>query len=207
MKLLLFVVLGLLAISHFMPDEEVAEEAPIINTPSTEVNKVDEKIETQTPVENNDIYMTKTNYLGGENEIELAVNPNAIDPTYDQAIEFIRADRTDRNKYIPNKYICGDFAMDVQHNAEVAGYNCAWVYVEFKDGRSHACNAFNTIDRGLVFVDCTRCRGEGPTNQDCLVHVINGEEYTRELIKESNYETKPMGIVKSHEIIWHGSAW
>lgn len=199
MKFRWYLVIGYVILCNIVPGDDVTEE-PM-------VDMVEEPIIEETPIDDS-VYMSRIDYCGGDGKtIKLATNPESIDPTYEQAIEFIRADRTDRNDYIPNQYICGDFAADVQYNAEVAGYQCAWVYIEFKDGPSHACNAFNTTDRGLVFIDCTRGMGDGPTNQDCIVHVANGEEYTQQFIKSADYEPLPMGVVENHEIIWDGGWW
>ncbi len=91
--------------------------------------------------------------------IELINNPAATDPTYEELIAFIKEDPTDKHLYSQN-YVCSDFAESVHNNAEAAGIRAAWVAIELM-GRDegHACNAFETTDRGLVYIDCT---GEEP---------------------------------------------
>jgi len=76
-------------------------------------------------------------------------------------MNFLVADKTDREDYSLFSYPCGAFAEEVHNNAEAAGIRAAWVAVDFEDGsEEHALNAFNTIDKGLIYVDCT---GDDPS--------------------------------------------
>lgn len=106
------------------------------------------------------IYENGALQVGGDGEpIELINNPDATDPTYAELIAFIKADITDESLYT-NSYVCSDFTEAVHNNAEAAGIRAAWVGIDFDgDEESHACNAFETTDLGLVFIDCT---GENP---------------------------------------------
>ena len=97
---------------------------------------------------------------GGDGEpIELINNTDATNPTYAQLVAFIAADSTDTNNFLeggPRDYVCSDFAEDVHNNAEAAGIRVAWVGIDLVgEDEGHACNAFETIDKGLVYVDCT----------------------------------------------------
>jgi hypothetical protein len=51
--------------------------------------------------------------------------------------------------------MCGSFAETLHNNAEQEGIRAAWVAIDFEDGETHALNAFDTTDEGIVFVDCT----------------------------------------------------
>ncbi len=85
--------------------------------------------------------------------------------------------------------VCADFAEDVHNNAEAKGIRAAWVGIEFREaGDGHALNAFETTDRGLVYVDCTGTSvGERfrqslevsfkPMSQDKIAYVEIGKEY------------------------------
>jgi len=75
------------------------------------------------------------------------------DPTYRQMMDFIEKDKTEREQYIEDEYICQDFAMDVCNNAEEEGIRCAYVTILFPDGKGHAIVAFNTIDKGLIYIE------------------------------------------------------
>lgn len=74
------------------------------------------------------------------------------DPTYKQAIKFLKEDDTDESEFVEDTYICSHFARDVSNNAEAEGLRCAYVGLIYPEG-GHAIIAFNTIDEGLVFFD------------------------------------------------------
>lgn len=74
------------------------------------------------------------------------------DPTYQEALQFIKSDQTDKNLYRKREYTCANFATDFRNNALKAGYRCGYVLVFFVDC-SHALNCFNTTDKGFVFVE------------------------------------------------------
>jgi hypothetical protein len=89
-------------------------------------------------------------------QVNLINNPSATDPTWQQLVTFIRSDGTDEKIYGEYSFACGAFAEEVHNNAEAAGIKAAWVAVDFGDlSWGHACNAFQTRDKGLVFIDCT----------------------------------------------------
>jgi len=113
------------------------------------------------------IYENGVIQVGGDGKpIELIDNPDATNPTYAELVAFIKEDSTNELTYIVvegngtagpiRTYICSDFAETVHNNAEEAGIRAAWVSIYF-DGvdEGHALNAFETTDRGLVYVDCT----------------------------------------------------
>ena len=75
-----------------------------------------------------------------------------MDPTYQDMREFLERDRTDEQKYVKDVYECRHFATDVCNNAERAGIRCAFVSICFPEG-GHALVAFNTVDRGLIFIE------------------------------------------------------
>jgi hypothetical protein len=98
--------------------------------------------------------------VGGDGKpIMLVDNPAATDPTYAELVAFIQQDTTDANDYLVHPligYVCADFAEDVHNNAEAAGIRAASVSVDFEGSEEgHALNAFDTIDMGLVYIDCT----------------------------------------------------
>ena len=106
------------------------------------------------------IYESDDILVGGDGEpIGLINNPNATNPTYAELKAFVEEDTTDTNDYLEHPrigYVCADFAEDVHNNAEAAGIRAASVSVDFEEGgEGHALNAFDTIDRGLVYIDCT----------------------------------------------------
>jgi hypothetical protein len=139
--------------------------------------------------------------VGGDGEpIMLIDNPDAVNPTYAELAVFIERDITDTNDYLIDPligYVCADFAEDVHNNAEAAGIRAASVSVDFDGGgEGHALNAFDTIDKGLVYIDCTgqsfsdkldshlEYTGEGyefvsdnPESWDAVAYIEVGKEY------------------------------
>lgn len=135
-------------------------------------------------------------YVGADgHKIELINNINATDPSYAQLITFIRADHTDRKEYDYDNFTCGDYAEQVHNNAEVAGIKAGWVSIGFSDStEGHACNAFNTTDRGMVFIDCTEA--------DKKVIIVEGQDYIPDPLFRNNVYYESTGIVDSYNVWW-----
>jgi len=76
---------------------------------------------------------------------------NIKDPTYQETLQFIRSDQTDKNQY-NQSYTCINFAKDFINNALNEGYRCGYVTIQFPK-TSHAIVCFNTSDNGLVFIE------------------------------------------------------
>lgn len=77
---------------------------------------------------------------------------NLRDPRYDELMRFLEEDKTNENEYVEGKYTCTNFAADLNKNAEDEGFRAAYVYIEYLDG-AHAIAAFETVDKGLVFIE------------------------------------------------------
>jgi hypothetical protein len=136
-------------------------------------------------------------------QISLINNNSATNPTYNQLISFIKKDKTDEKIYKPGKFTCGDFAEIVHNNAEKAGIKSAWVTISFKNvGRGHVCNAFNTKDKGLVYIDCTGSYPHKPGNWDTIVKLQDGKSYRPTSLFRSGFTYYSMRIVKSHKLYW-----
>jgi hypothetical protein len=91
---------------------------------------------------------------------------NVRDPTYQEALQFISSDQTDKNQY-NQSYTCISFANDFVNNALNEGYRCGFVVIDFPES-CHAIVCFNTSDKGLIFV-------EPQTGQ--LVTLTTGQPY------------------------------
>lgn len=146
-------------------------------------------------------HIGNTYMVGGDGKLISLVNyNNAANPTYAKVVAFIKADTTDQNLYT-SKYVCSDFAEDVHNNAERAGIKTAWVTIAFTSGAGHACNAFQTSDKGLVFIDCTG----SPTQKgsfDKAVSLTVGKPLTPTSLYAPYYKWSTMGTVKSYKIYW-----
>ncbi|GEM_PF-927579 len=115
--------------------------------------------------------------------------------------------------------ICADFTERLHNEAEMAGIRCAYVSLEMigytdpynlgiESDAGHACNAFETIDRGLVYIDCTGISDSyGPVNNDMIVDIETGEQYDPQFLFPSGGWYIPsgvMGTVTSIFITWDG---
>ena len=142
-------------------------------------------------------------YPPPEDEIDLDRLKNIIDGTAEPS---------------PPK-ICADFAERLHNEAEMAGIRCAYVSLELTgytdpynsgigSNTGHACNAFQTTDRGLVYIDCTGILDSyGPDKNDTIVDIQVGEQYNPEYLFPSGGWYIPsgaMGTVSDVFVTWDG---
>ncbi|BBL64202.1 MULTISPECIES: hypothetical protein [Methanosarcina] len=138
-------------------------------------------------------------------EITISEYRDAADPDFNTLIMFLSEDATEDKDYVYPVYTCGDFASRLHDSAEKRGIRCGIVGVKFKTAyeenrseilnngshylpayssydacRGHAFNAFNTTDRGIVYVDSTGITVEekemGNKPYDMIVYAREGEE-------------------------------
>jgi len=95
-------------------------------------------------------------------------------PTFQELRDFILRDRVNRNEFVLNLYECRHFATDVNNNAEAKGLRCAFVLLCFDRGQ-HAVVAFDTTDRGLVYIE---------PQTDAAIHPEVGGKYQGKEIRE-----------------------
>jgi uncharacterized repeat protein (TIGR01451 family) len=168
-----------------------------------------------------------SHYVGADgHKITLINNESAVNPTYKQLIEFIKKDKTNEIPYNNTSFVCSDAAERVHNDAETAGFRCAWVSIDFINQCAtinpvtkaivvgHACNLFNTTDKGLIGIDCTS--GSYPTYIDAgislsmwdnEVSLVTGEEYTPILLysfpgSDKLKQFTPMGKIADIYIFW-----
>ncbi len=140
--------------------------------------------------------------------ISLRNNDAAVDPTLAEVRSFMREDITDQNDYITDVYMCGDFANDVHNNAEQAGIRTGWVAIllEAEDGSTsyHDCNVFNTIDEGIIFIDCTgQQAGERtPPRSDRIVNVRLDSIYKPRFLFAPRWRAGSLGIIRDIQVYW-----
>jgi len=95
-------------------------------------------------------------------------------PNFQELRDFILRDPTSRNKFALNKYECRHFATEVNNNAEAEGLRAAFVLLGYERGQ-HAVVAFDTTDRGMVYIE---------PQTDARIHPEVGGEYQGKEIKE-----------------------
>jgi ferredoxin len=132
--------------------------------------------------------------LVGANDkpIELFKNSAAKDVTWTQLKQFLLSDQTDRIQYNDSTFVCGNFAETLYNDAEKAGIKAGFVAIDFGSGLPlHACNVFQTTDRGIVYIDDTGTTS-GSVNADKTVDLEIGKSYC------------PVGIFSNpgHEVTW-----
>jgi len=95
-------------------------------------------------------------------------------PTFEEMRYFIIKDPTSRKQFIPNQYECRHFATEVDNNAKATGWECGFALLCYTQGQ-HAVVAFNTTDRGLIFIE---------PQTDVAINVKVGGTYEGQEIKE-----------------------
>jgi hypothetical protein len=132
-------------------------------------------------------------YGSAESRVDLERIQNMIDGTAQPA----------------DPHVCADFAERLHNNAELAGIRCAYVSVGLAGSEGHACNAFQTTDRGLIYIDCTGISDSyGPDNNDKTVDIQVGEQYDPEYLFPSGGWYIPggtMGTVTDFQVVWDGT--
>ena len=121
--------------------------------------------------------------------------PALKDPTWNQLLSFLQADNTDALPYVYPTFVCDNFAFTLQANAKKAGWRCAKVTLDMTGyadpyhlgiapNAGHACNAFQTTDRGLIFIDDTGpiMQYPHPPNNDTIVTVVVGQRYVPQFL-------------------------
>jgi hypothetical protein len=145
-------------------------------------------------------------------------NSNAVDPSWNQLVTFLSSDNTDQQAYVYPTFVCDNFAHTLQKNAELSGWKCAVVelgmtgysdpyHLGISSDAGHACNAFKTTDRGLVYIDVTGVPAGSPHPNRCVktVNVEVGQQYIPvSLFPESGWNNTwdSMGTVTSINVKW-----
>jgi hypothetical protein len=138
-----------------------------------------------------------------EHWITLHNNTQAHDPSWSELVAFLRKDNTDKQAYVPGKFTCGDFAEMLHNNAEAAGLRTAIIAVVLAPANpsegilKHSLNAFETTDRGTVFIDATS--SQQGLYADKTGEVAVGRHYIPTSI-ESGRAWSDMGVVMSIDI-------
>jgi hypothetical protein len=113
--------------------------------------------------------------------IVLRNNPSARNPSWAELKAFLQSDQTDRHAYVTGKFTCGDFAEMLHNNAEAAGIRAAIVAIELRPAgtmegvSNHSLNAFETTDKGLMYIDDTSSSQGFYADKEVRVEV--GQEY------------------------------
>ena len=119
-----------------------------------------------------------------------SIGYDLINPSYQEMKAFLAQDITNSKTYIKDKYVCSDFSAEVNNNAEAQGIRCAIVDMFYPEGYGHTIVAFETTDRGLIFVE--------PQYDDEVVLIV-GKSYSQ----VNNYIRPPHDdTVRRFLIMW-----
>lgn len=85
---------------------------------------------------------------------------NLTDPSFTELMDFLADDKTDEIPYSRPDFMCHHFSLTLRENANKQGLRCAWVEVGSVPAEggmglnyAHAITAFNTTDRGIIYID------------------------------------------------------
>ena len=144
-------------------------------------------------------------HSGNLPQIILKSIASARNPTWEELLDFLEVDKTDKKLYVDVEFEYGNFAQELHDNAESNGIRAAFLVVHFHDDApSHAINAFKTTDRGLVYIDVTGNKyPRSVANLDKLANMVKDELYTVSyLFPEYLVPSQPNFKVLSIEIYW-----
>jgi hypothetical protein len=143
--------------------------------------------------------------VGPSDSFQLVNNSNAVDASFEELKNFIIMDKTDEAIYIPDIRMCGNFAQEVHNNAEQAGIKAAVVIVEFTNGKTHALNAFQTTDMGLVYIDCTGVIKSPDDLEDSLYRLVHpfGQDRMAYVETDKEYGTIPLQEAESPQYSYY----
>lgn len=94
-----------------------------------------------------DLQASYNNLLAGVKKSTLG------NPTWSELKDLLERDDTDTLLYVEDSFDCSGFAITLRDRAWKYGIRCAYVEVGFFEEKGHALNAFETIDKGLIYVD------------------------------------------------------
>jgi uncharacterized protein YxeA len=127
---------------------------------------------------------------GRESGLKEASSYDLHNPSYQEMMDFLSEDTTNSIPYVPNEYMCTDYAAQVNNNAEAKGIRCAIVYILNKENVGHTIVAFQTTDRGLQFVE---------PQYDRVVKLVIGQSYS----ELNNFSPQPNDdTIERYLIIW-----
>jgi hypothetical protein len=161
------------------------------------------------PIYNQEVMVGSNTYASypDGSPVYVTIYRNATNPSYNQLLNFLDSDDTVDQTYIPNQYVCANFAARLFDDAEASGIEAHLVVVDFSDGTpSHMIDAFNTTDDGIVYIDDTgntaAQKEEGSPQVPCSVNLVPGTEYIRTPLQNIGmWSETPLGIVGDYQVL------
>ncbi|PIS17551.1 MAG: hypothetical protein COT59_00070 [Candidatus Nealsonbacteria bacterium CG09_land_8_20_14_0_10_42_14] len=105
-------------------------------------------------------------------ETKLGRSAGLIIPTYQEVIDFVAMDFTNKHKYVIPDYQIINFAADLNNSAEKWGFRAATVYLKFTSYQPWYLVAFETTDKGIIYIS--------PTTDEVAPEPVIGESFKLE---------------------------
>jgi len=160
-----------------------------LNAVNSQISNVNDEI--NQVVENLEEGISELEYLESGSRYELH------DPSYSEVINFLNNDKTNEKPYDDETFNCANYAQEVNNNAEEHDIRCAYVLVVISDPDvNHACVAFNTTDKGMVYYE---------PQSDEKVNLETGKDYWADCMIVSSgyyYEHDPDWIIEDFTLYW-----
>jgi len=111
-------------------------------------------------------------------------------PTYQEMKAFLEQDPSNDKTYVEGSYVCVDFSAAVNNNAEAKGIRCGVVDIFYPDGYGHTIIAFDTTDRGRIYVE---------PQFDQEVQLVVGRSYSQ----LNNFTSAPRNdTIQRYLVVW-----
>ena len=163
----------------------------------------------------NPTYAQMVNFLQQDKTDQFAYRPSvwvarSYYGTAESNVDLTRVQRIIDGTGQPNPpRICADFAERLHNDAEIAGIRCAYVSIGLSNVNDiHALDAFQTTDRGLVYIDDTGEESSGPPRAVKTVSVQIGQEYVPQSLFPTpgwNDTWGSLGTVTNILVTWDGT--
>ena len=138
----------------------------------------------------NELPIIAGSWYNKDHAFTLINNTTAKAVTYDKVMKFLKNPvimSLYTRSWKQGEFMCGDFAVLLHNRAERYGIRCAFVEIEYTENRSHAINAFDTTDAGIIFVDIGipaiasfnyffARRGKKPVKKDKHTKIAEGQD-------------------------------
>lgn len=129
--------------------------------------------------------------LGSGSGEEVGSRAELRKPKYQELKEFLAVDKTDSREFISGEYVCFDYAAELNNNAEANGIRAAYVRIRSREW-AHAVVAFDTADRGLIFIE---------PQSDTEIELVIGRTYPWWLAGASS-PLRYSDVIEEIQIIW-----
>ena len=166
-----------------------------------------ETIESDLAAARSQVQTLQHDYDRIKNEVLERIEESGLrNPTWEELREFLLLEETDKLHYDKDSFDCTGFTITVRDHAQEYGFRCAFVEVSFTAGEGHAFNAFETTDKGLIYVDDTGT-ASGLMSFDCEAFIdANGKVRLQPLFPEDKSRIAAITYVGG-DVYYEGTLW